>query len=136
MPSDKLNSTENRIYVALIALLRHGADDSFLVIEEPLSQKFVQFGKGRCLGMDVPLVNLSREEADDASRFFEKLGEECPREYHAPDPKSGKVRHGATFHHDFGEDADLAARAAFSFFRDVYRFPPEVPLSIRRLPNN
>jgi hypothetical protein len=127
-----MDSTENRIYVELIALLRHGADGSFVVIEERQSRKFVQFGKGRCLGMDVPLVNLSTEEADHAFRFFEELGEKYPREYHAPDPKSGKVRHGASFKHDFGDDAQSAARAAWSFFQDVYGFPPDVKLSIKR----
>ncbi len=130
MPANKPDPNTDRIYMALDTLLHQGAEDSFVVIEERLSRKFVQFGKGRRLGMDVPLVNLTSEEANHAFRFFEKLGEECPREYNAPD-QSGKVHHGATFHHDFGEDAHAATMAALSFFHGVYEFPPDVPLSIK-----
>jgi hypothetical protein len=122
--------TEIRIYEALVALLHRGTKDSFVLIEEPRSEKFVQFGKGRYLGMDVPCVALSSAEADRASQFFNELGEAYPREYHDPDPKTGRIHHGATFHHDFGRDARAASRAAIAFFVNVYGFPADVELSI------
>jgi hypothetical protein len=120
------DSAEIRIYEALIALLHRGDKDSFVLIEEPQSRKFVQVGTGRCLGMDVPCVALTSEQADRASQFFSELGEEYPREYHAPDLKTGKIHHGATFHHDFGQDT----RAAVVFFTTVYGCPADVELSI------
>ena len=80
--------------------------------------------------MDVPCVALSSDEADRSSQFFKQLGEEYPREYHAPDLRTGKAHHGATFHHDFGQDARAAAKAAVSFFADVYGFPADTDLSI------
>jgi hypothetical protein len=122
--------TEVRIYEALVALLHRGDEDSFVFIEEPRSKKFVQFGKGRFLGMDVPCVALTSAEADRASQFFNELGEEYPREYHAPDPKTGRTHHGATFHHDFGQDVRAASKAAIALFVSVYEFPADVDLSI------
>lgn len=115
---------------ALQVLLERGGDDSYVIIEEPQSEKFVQFGKGACLCMDVPCGSLSAEEADRASRFFKNLGEECPREYDAPNPKTKKIKHGATFSHDFGHDAEAATQAAITFFAEVYGFPAGIELSV------
>jgi len=122
--------TERRIYDALVALLHRGTKDSFVLIEEPKSGKFVQFGKGRRLCMDVPCVELNGAETDRAYQFFRKLGEEHPREYDAPDPNTGQVRHGAAFYHDFGHDAQAAAAAALALFLRVFGRAPDVELSI------
>jgi len=124
------DTSEGRIYDALVALLHRGLEKSFVLIQEPRSEKFVQFGKGRCLGMDVPFVELSSEEADRAYQFFQRFGEEYPREYDAPDPRTGQVRHGATFYHDFGKNVRAAASAAIQFFVDVCGFPQDVELAI------
>jgi hypothetical protein len=127
------DSTENRIYEALVALLRHHSENgSIVLIEEPRSRKYVQFGPGWSLEMDVPHVTLSKEEADRAYDFFAELGDKYLIEYDARDPETGKVCHGATFNHDFGQDAQAAARAAASFFENVYLFPPDVELSIEK----
>ena len=95
-------------------------EGSVVRVEEPHSRKFVQFGPGWELVMDVPFVALSREEAERAYRFFADIGEEYPHEYDAPDPAAGIVRHGATFNHDFELDPRAAARAAVDFFQKVY----------------
>lgn len=128
-----MDAIEEEIFEALIALRRRGADDSSVLIEEPRSGKFVQFGRGRKIVMDVPCVGLSSHEADRASAFFRELGEDYPLEYHAPDPANGKTHHGATFNHDFGDNAREAAKAATLFFEKVYRFSPAVELSIEEL---
>jgi hypothetical protein len=125
------DSSDVRIYDALVALLHRGEEDSFVLIEEPQSEKFVQVGKGRCLGMDVPCVALTNLEAERASKFFHALGEECPREYNAPNPKTGRRQPGAAFYHDFGNDAKGAAKAALAFFVEVYGFPADVELSVK-----
>ena len=70
------------------------------------------------------------EEADRAYQFFQRFGEEYPREYDAPDPRTGQVRHGATFYHDFGKNVRAAASAAIQFFVDVCGFPQDVELAI------
>ena len=84
----KDDSTEIRIYKALVALLQRGTQESFVIIDEPRSKTFVQFDNGRCLGMDVPCVALTSAEADRASQLFKALGEEYPREYHDLDTKT------------------------------------------------
>src|SRR6266481_3550060 len=106
-----MNSIEQQIFEALIALRHRGVHDSSVLVEETSSGKFVQFGPGRKLVMDVPCVALSADEADRACDFFQDLGENYPREYHAPDPQTGKTNHGASFSHDFGADARGAATA-------------------------
>jgi hypothetical protein len=125
-----------RIQTALVALMENYDKEagSVVIIEEPKSRKFVQFGPGWELIMDVPFVALTNEEADRAYSFFADFGEEPPHEYNAPDPQAEVVRHGATFNVDFDLDAHAAAAAAVSFFEKVYLLPPdEVALSIRKV---
>lgn len=128
-----MNSFEEEIFESLIALRRRGASDSSVLIEEPRSKKFVQFGPGRKIVMDVPCIGLTSQEADRASAFFRELGEDYPLEYHAPDPATGKTHHGASFSHDFGDDAREAARTALLFFESVFQFSSDVTLSVEEL---
>jgi hypothetical protein len=125
-------AVEDQISVELLALLHKGEEDSFVLIEEPRSEKFVQFGMGRVLCMDVPCVGLTAGEVKRASAFFDWLDEEGPYEYHAADPKTGQEVHGLAFRHDFGDDTRAAAKAALSFFEEVYRFPRDVVLTLKR----
>jgi hypothetical protein len=80
--------------------------------------------------MDIPCVELNASEADRAYQFFQKLGEDYPREYNAPDPKTGQVRHGATFYHDFGQDAKAATTAVLELFATVFGLPADIELLI------
>jgi hypothetical protein len=125
-------AVEGRISEALLALLQQGEEGSFVLIEEPRSEKFVQFGMGRVLRMDVPAVGLTAGEVKRASDFFESLGEDRPYEYHTADPRTGQETHGLAFQHDFGDDTRAAAKAALSFFEEVYRFPRDVVLTLKR----
>jgi hypothetical protein len=126
-------SNEERILEALAALQQRGAKGwSVTLIEEPHSRKFVQFGhKGEgSLQMDVPCVGLTEGETTRAAQFFRDLGKEGPKEYDAPTQEPGKITHGASFWHNFGDDIRAAARAAMSFFETVYQMPPGVELAI------
>jgi hypothetical protein len=123
-------SNEERVYEALIALRHRGTGGSFVLVEEPQTKKFVQFGIGRVLTLDVPCVALTADEADRAATFFRQLGEDGPREYEAPSPRTGRAQHGAAYYHDFLGDARAAARAAVSFFETVYLLPPGTKLSV------
>jgi hypothetical protein len=128
-----MESIEEQIFEALVALRHRGVDDSSVLIEEPNTGKFIQFGTGPKLVMDVPCVGLTNQEADRASEFFREFGEHYPREYDAPDPKTKKTHHGATFEHDFGKDARGAAQAAIRFFGNVYQFAPGTVLVLKEL---
>jgi hypothetical protein len=123
-------SAEALLYEALIALLHRGTRDSFVLATEPFTQKFVQFGKGPRLTMDMPLVALTVAETLRASRFFRKLGVPFPKAYRNPDSSTGRVDHGPTFVHDFGHDCRAAAHRAMEFFQTVYRFSGGVLLRI------
>jgi hypothetical protein len=126
-------ANENRILKALTALLAcHRDTGSVVLVEEPLSRKFVQFGPGWSLIMDVPHVALSNDEAERAYRFFGRLGTDCLVEYDAPDPQTLQLNHGATFNYDFGQDAPAAAQAATLFFQEVYLLPPHLKLRIEQ----
>jgi hypothetical protein len=114
---------EREIYDALVALRRRGQEGAFVIIEHKPTRKFVQFGSGPVLEMDVPCVSLSTQEAELATQFFRELGGIDLREYHAPDPETGQMQHGATFRFDFGDDAVSAARAAVLFFARVTSVP-------------
>jgi hypothetical protein len=82
--------------------------------------------------MDVPCVALTAGEVRRASDFFEYFGEDRPYEYHTADPRTGEEVRGLAFQHDFGEDTRAAAKAALSFFEEVYRFPRDVALTLKR----
>ena len=122
-------SAEACIYKALVALLRRGAEDSYVAIWEPQSGKCVAFA-GRRLAMAVPCDGLTRKETDRAARFFSELGEDQPQVYDYRHPKTGKILHAPFFGHEFGKDAGAAAKAVIAFFVTVYRFPAGVELSI------
>ena len=123
-------TTEESLYEALTALAHRGVKGSWVRIEDPSGSKFVQIGTGRSLGMDVPCVALTAGEANRASAFYQQLGELYSREYHAPNPKTGRIHFGATFYHDFGNDTRAAAKAAIAFFEEVYLLPRGTSLSI------
>ena len=90
-------STERNIYKALAALRRRGIEGkSFVIVEHSPPVKFVQFGIGPVLRMDVPVVSLSTPEAERAYDFFRELGGAEVREYDAPNPHTGRIQHGAT----------------------------------------
>lgn len=127
-----MKSIEKLLQQALTDLLFRGGPDSFVLIEALPSGKFVQFGRGPVLILDLPLAALEDEEAQRAAAFFADLGEEFPREYEAPHPETGKMQFGATYDHDFQGDVLAATRAALEVFRKVYRLPRDVELLIQR----
>lgn len=100
-------------------------EDAFVVLEDADTKKFVQFGRGPTIKLDLPLAALSDVEADRASAFFRKLGVLAPRELSAPDPsQNNRLRRHATFEYDFGSDATLAATTSLELFAAVYGITP------------
>ncbi len=131
MNSERPDPTE-LVYDALWELLHEGTDESFVIFTESESKKFVQFGVGPILNMDVPLVALSDEEAERAFAFFRMLGESIPKEYNAPNSKTGKVQHGASLTHSFGMDVTMATESTMVFFWTVYALPRDFTLEVHR----
>jgi hypothetical protein len=122
-------ATAERICDALLALLARGRKDSCVLIEEPQSRRYVQFGPGQ-LAIDLPLAALTADEADRAYQLFRELGDGTAQQYEAPDVETGRTNYGATLRHDFGADVQAAARAAAAIFVEVYRLPADSKLTV------
>jgi len=122
--------SEVQIQRALRNLLQRGGEDAFVIIEEPESGKFVQFGGAPGLWLDLPCAALDEEEADRAYKVFNELGVEAPCEYHASDSKAGMVRHGASFRLNLGDNVRAATSTALAILRLVYLIPEDTALSI------
>jgi hypothetical protein len=124
-------SNDRNLYEALYALRRRGVEgESFVIIEHLPMDKFVQFGIGPILRMDVPFISLSEEESNRAYVFFQELGGVELQEYDAPNPRTGRIRHGATFKFDFGDDVHKAVRATILFFARVHQLEINATLSV------
>ena len=117
-----MNSDPPRWLVeALQDLLRRHNDDAFVIIEDEKSGKFVQFGRGPTLKLDLPLAALNAEETARAERAFRALGSEYPRSLVAPDPsEAGLPRAHVTLEYDFGLDSVGAARGALWVYDQVF----------------
>ncbi len=106
---------------ALQDLLRRHNDDAFVIIEDEKSGKFVQFGRGPTLILDLPVAALNAEETARAENAFRALGAEHPRSLVAPDPsEAGIPRPHVTFEYDFGVDSAGAARGALWVYDQVF----------------
>ncbi len=112
---------EDRIHDALVALTGRCEKHSYVIIIEEDSGKFVQFGRGPDLVIDVPCIALTGGEVENASQFFESLGEEYyPNKRYERDEKTGKVTYMLIFNHNFGRDARAASQTAMECFRIIY----------------
>ena len=116
---------------SLRRLTERNKEDAFVILEDRVSGKFVQFGRGTTIKIDLPLAALDEMETDRAADWFRNLGVESPRSFDAPDPReSGKLRSQASFEFDFGTDARRAAYSALDLFAAVYQLSDGVVWNI------
>ena len=94
---------------ALNALLGRTNADGFVILQDAGTQKFVQFGAGGRLVLDLPLVSLQDDEQKRALEVFKRLG--APPAVSDPFP---------VLRYDFGVDCRRAAEEAVRIFREVY----------------
>jgi hypothetical protein len=107
---------------SLRRLTERNKEDAFVILEDRVSGKFVQFGRGTTIKIDLPLASLDEVETDRAADWFRNLGVESPGSFDAPDPReSGRLRSQASFEFDFGTDARRAAYSALDLFAAVYQ---------------
>jgi hypothetical protein len=112
--------------------LAHSADpESFLIIEEKRTQKFVQFG-GPELQFDLPRQTLSDAEFEAATRILAAYGIE-PVTYMIEDPSTEEKDFAqTTFQKVLDGDVDQAVRLAEAVLFEVYGFDREVELNFIR----
>jgi len=115
------SGVEEIIHENLVWLRRHGEEGSFVIIEDPISEKFVQFGQGPVLLMDLPFAELTDAEKERARHFFIGIGEPSAGNQGIP-----------VFEHDFGNDSSAAVEAVVSLFQSVFRLPSETHLKVTR----
>ncbi|MEL7168717.1 MAG: hypothetical protein AAGN64_05150 [Bacteroidota bacterium] len=105
---------------ALEALLLRDNDDAFVIIEDWPTGKFVQFGRGPSLVLDLPLASLEPDEIERAQTFFEARGYGEARHLIAFDSAAQIPRPHSTFELDFGTNALEAAKTAVDVFDQVF----------------
>jgi hypothetical protein len=98
--------------------MRRQSDDAFVIIEDRNSGRFVQFGHGPHLTLDLPAGSLRPDEIARATDQIRRWGGRL-RPVRAPDASDAPREH-ATFEADFGTDATRASEAALTVFSDIF----------------
>jgi len=105
-------------------------NQTIVVIEEPKSKKFLQFGH-KDLWVDLPCQTLSADELSRAERVMGRFG--IPKETHPTPILDGSTMLMTSFQKCLGYDIELAVRVAEAVFREVYLFPADVQLQFTRI---
>jgi hypothetical protein len=124
----RLSEATRRTISAEIARARD--TETVVVIQEPKSKKFVQFGY-KNLWVDLPLQALSAEEVSRAERVMGRFG--IPRQTSPSPTTTGVTTAMTSFQKYLGQDVELAVRVAEAVFREVYLLPAEVQLQFERV---
>jgi len=127
-PQLQLSEATRRAIGTEIARARD--NETVVVIEEPKSKKFVQFGY-KNLWVDLPLQTLSADELSRAERVMGRFG--IPKQTRLGPTTAGGTMVMTSFQKFLGEDLELAVRVADAVFREVYLLPPEVQLQFERI---
>ena len=126
-PQLQLSEATRRAISAEIARARD--TETVVIIEEPKSKKFVQFGY-KSLWVDLPLQTLSADELSRAERVMGRFG--IPKQTRPVPTTTGSTRVMTSFQSFLGKDLELAVRVADAVFREVYLLPPDVQLQFER----
>ena len=117
------DATRRSIAAELDWILR---SDGTVVIEEPISKKFVQFF-GKTLVFDLPTASLSSEEIERAKRVMDHFAVRSRDIRLAPGVPQ------ATYQKQLGRDVPSGVRLAEAVFREIYLFPQGVHLQFTRI---
>ena len=112
------------------AISRARDNQTIVVIEEPKSKKFLQFGH-KDLWVDLPCQTLSAEELSRAERAMGRFG--IPKETHPAPILDDSTMLMTSFQKCLGDDIELAVHVAEAVFREVYLFPSDVQLQFTRI---
>ena len=115
---------KNRIRHALTELLTRTNEDSFVIIEEKSSEKFVQFAGGPKEGIlfDLPVVTLSSSEFERAKILLQGYNIVLERNDVLDKPGGTHIGYHDTFQSDLANNIDLATEIAWRVLKEVYEF--------------
>ena len=118
-----MNSTYERMLVGLKAVAGNVGEGWFIIMEEPDSERFVQFAfdEGQGLVFDCPTISFDEEELARATRVMEKFG------IRLESPSGDDF---TSFCANIGMNLDLGARIASETFREVFMFPDNTSFDI------
>jgi hypothetical protein len=129
-------ANQRKIEVALAALLqRPNNEDAYVIFEEKISRKFVQFARPahKSLILDLPSQTLDDIETTRANVYFGELGIKAVDEPVFDGPGGEVVGRQRTIQMMFDRDYSTAARVASEVFRRIFRFPPTFELVIKEI---
>ena len=125
---EKTRCTDDNILPKLVAalerLMARTHDTACVLIEDVGTEKFIQFGRGPDLILDLPTGGLTADEHKRAASAFIQLGVDGTRDLEAPDVNGEPItRAFSTYEYNFSDDSERAAQTAISVFRTTYRLP-------------
>src|SRR5438309_11254385 len=121
-PESRLSESMRRSIASEISWV--GQSGGAVIIEEPKSKNFVQFG-WKTLMIDLPRQTLSDEEMRRAEHVMIRFG--IPKEkYPIGTPNDSVLQ--TSFQKHFGSDVELAVRVTEAVCREIYLFPEDVQL--------
>lgn len=100
-----------------------------VIMEEPASKKFVQFG-WKTLMVDLPSQTLSKDEMDRAGRIMARF--DIPKRVYPIGTPEDRVLQ-TSFQKHLGGDIKFAVRVVEAVFREVYLFPEDIHLEFKRV---
>ncbi|MEO6034104.1 MAG: hypothetical protein ABIQ35_02500 [Verrucomicrobiota bacterium] len=123
----RLSDETRRSITSEISWLRDSGKT--VIIEEPRSKKFVQFG-WKTLMVDLPSQTLSGDEMQRAESVMSRFG--VPKKtYPIGTPQDTVLQ--TSFQKHFGDDSETAVRVTEAVFREIYLFPSDVHLKFTRV---
>lgn len=122
---------QKEIEKALQALVDRNGEDSFVIIEEPKSKKFIQFSvdQGDLL-FDFPEMD-DESTNKKAKLYFQSVGIEFPVINEYIDPETEKPFEAKSYQLDLYQNVDIATRFAIRVIRNVHGIGDTVKLTFQ-----
>lgn len=119
-----MSQINDRVVCALKTICGNVGEGWFVILEEPESEKFVQFAfdQGEGLVFDCPTMAFDEEEMSRATRVMERFG--------ISSGDLGTNGQISSFSADIGMNIELGAQIVAAMFREVFLFPDTVVFNI------
>lgn len=137
MASPESDLNWKRVFNALSALVTRTNSDSFVIVEERHTKKFVQFccHAGPELYLDLPQETLSVEEMQRALTYFQRHGVRGLTatdsfRFHPDTGEEEPAGHRNSINMELGGKVRLATQIVFEVFERVYLFPQDLDILI------
>lgn len=123
---------KERIKNAIETLLHNTGDDWFIIIEEPVHEKFVQFAYDEESGLffDLPFQALTSAELEKAGKLMTEFSIAAEKAATFDRPGGREIGVQESFNHHVGRNTELAVNLAWRVFLEVYGCNEETRLDV------